>query len=253
MSRSESEPWETVLTDRDRTEPIRAYVRAYVRRHGRQRAAEALGVSRHTLWRLLERGHVGRSMPRAVLEAVGESAKILERATEELVFDLPALRLRLLLCAAPLATVGELPRFGRVPASTLRDRVERLAERGLADSLPHRLGVLGPYAQRRCFPTQVGVTAGSAATRGRSCFLRAYPASRQRSRLAAERLHAAAVLYHPAALAADADPHGKPVQVDHFRRGLTMSAHPGAGRQPRRRGCTALPRHPHDCRPHIQR
>ena len=43
-------------------EPIRAYVRAYGLRHGRRRATEAFGVSRHTLWRFLERGYVGRSL-----------------------------------------------------------------------------------------------------------------------------------------------------------------------------------------------
>ena len=40
-------------------------------RNGRARIAENFGVSRHTLWRFLERGHVGRSLPRAVLNAVG--------------------------------------------------------------------------------------------------------------------------------------------------------------------------------------
>ena len=228
--------------DRDLIDPIRAYVRAYVRRHGRQRAAEALGVSRHTLWRFLERGHVGRSLPRAVLNAVGETAEALEAAMLRLVIDLEARRLGdalrslpqgledglLLLCAAPLATVGELSRFGRVPASTLRDRLEKLAERGLVDSLPHRLGVLGPHPQRRYFPTERGVTAGGAATRGRSYLLQNYPVSRQWFRLLAERLDAVAVLYRVAALVADADPHGKPVRVDLFRQGpydvlLTLS------------------------------
>ena len=228
--------------DRDLIDLIRAYVRAYVRRHGRQRAAEALGVSRHTLWRFLERGHVGRSLPRAVLNAVGETAEALEAATLRLVIDLEARRLGdalrslpqgledglLLLCAAPMATVGELSRFGRVPASTLRDRLEKLAERGLVDSLPHRLGVLGPHPQRRYFPTEKGVTAAGAATKGRSYFLQNYPVSRQWFRLLAERLDAVAVLYHVAALIADADPHGKPVRVDFFRQGpydvlLTLS------------------------------
>ena len=34
-------------------------VRAYVWRHGRRKTAEDFGVSRHTLWRFLERGHLG--------------------------------------------------------------------------------------------------------------------------------------------------------------------------------------------------
>ena len=232
----------TVLVDRHLIKPIRAYVWAYVRRHGRQRAAETLGVSRHTLWRFLERGHVGRSLPRAVLNAVGETAEALEAAMLRLVIDLEARRLGdalrslpqgledglLLLCAAPLVTVGELSRFGRVPASTLRDRLEKLAERGLVDSLPHRLGVLGPHPQRRYFPTERGVTAGGAATKGRSHLLQNYPVSRQWFRLLAERLDAVAMLYRVAALVADADPHGKPVRVDLFRQGpydvlLTLS------------------------------
>ncbi|MCY4527860.1 MAG: hypothetical protein OXD46_02360, partial [Chloroflexi bacterium] len=39
---------------------IRAYVRTYAVLHGRPKAAEVLGVSRHTLWRFLPRGHTGR-------------------------------------------------------------------------------------------------------------------------------------------------------------------------------------------------
>ena len=77
----------------------------------------------------------------------------------------------LLQCAAPLATAEELSRIGRVPASTLRDRLWKLAERGLADSLPYRLGQLGPYPQRRYPPTEKGVTAAGPAKRGRACFL----------------------------------------------------------------------------------
>ena len=54
----------------DLMRPIRDYVRAYERRHGRRKTAEDLGVSRHTLWRFLERGHVGRAVPSAVLNVV---------------------------------------------------------------------------------------------------------------------------------------------------------------------------------------
>ena len=221
---------------------IRDYVRAYERQHGRRKTAEALGVSRHTLWRFLERGHVGRAVPSAVLNAVSGNLAALEAATLEIIIDLeglrpdPALRpLRegleealLLLCATPLATVDELSRFGRVPASTLRDRLEKLAQRGLADSVPHHLGVLGPRPQRRYFPTEKGVTAGGAATKGREHMLRAYPVSKQWFRLLAERLDAIAVLHRVAAMVADADPHQKPVRVDHYRHGpydmlLTLS------------------------------
>ena len=125
----------------------------------------------------------------------------------------------LLLCATPLATVDELSRFGRIPASTLRERLEKLAKRGLVDSVPHHLSVLGTRPQRRYFPTDKGVTAGGAAAKGRAHILRAYPVSKQWFRLLAERLDAVAVLYRVAAMVADADPHSDPVRVDHYRQG----------------------------------
>ena len=157
---------------------IREYVRVHQRRHGQKATAESLGVSRHTLWRYVEQGHKGRALPASVLDSFGGSVKDIEAATLEIIIDLeelrpdPALRpLRrsledalLLLCAAPLATVDELARFGRVPASTLRERLDRLAERGLVDSVSHHLGVLGSRPQRRYFPTDKGVTAAGAAT-----------------------------------------------------------------------------------------
>ena len=212
---------------------VREYVRAYASLHGRRKAAEDLGVSRHTLWRFLERGHMGRSVPSAVLSSVGKSVRAIESATFELIIDLedlrpdPALRsLRqglekalLLLCAAPLATVEELSRFGRIPASTLRDRLKKLTERGLAGSVPHHLSVLGTRPQRRYFPTEKGVTVAGAATKGRAHMLRSYPVSKQWFRLLAERLDAVAVLYRVAAMVADADPHDDPVRVDHYRNG----------------------------------
>ncbi len=221
---------------------VRDYVRAHVWLHGRRKAAEVLGVSRHTLWRFLKRGHMGRAVPSAVLSAVGKSVRAIEAATLEIIIDLeglrpdPALRsLRqgleealLLLCAAPLATVEELSRFGRVPASTLRDRLKKLTERGLVDSVPHHLSALGTRPQRRYFPTEQGVTAAGAATKGESHMLRAYPVSKQWFRLLAERLDAIAVLHRVVAMVADADPHGDPVRVDHYRHGpydmlLTLS------------------------------
>ena len=221
---------------------VRGYVRAYASLHGRRKAAEDLGVSRHTLWRFLERGHTGRSVPSAVLSSVGWSVRAIEAATFEIIIDLeglrpdPALRsLRqgleealLLLCAAPLATVEDLSRFGRIPASTLRDRLRKLIERGLVDSVAHHLSVLGTRPQRRYFPTKKGVTAAGAATEGRAHMLRAYPVSKQWFRLLAERLDAVAVLYRVAAMVADADPHADPVRVDHYRNGpydmlLTLS------------------------------
>ena len=212
---------------------VRDYVGAYASLHGRRKTAEDLGVSRHTLWRFLERGHTGRSVPSAVVNKVSNSVRAIEAATFEIIIDLeglrpdPALRsLRqgleealLLLCATPLATVEDLSRFGRVPASTLRDQLKRLTERGLVGSVPHHLSVLGSRPQRRYFPTEKGVTAAGAATKGRNHMLRAYPVSKQWFRLLAERLDAVAVLHRVVAMVADADPHDDPVRVDHYRNG----------------------------------
>ena len=221
---------------------VRDYVRAYASLHGRRKTAEDLGVSRHTLWRFLERGHTGRSVPSAVVNKVSNSVRAIEAATFEIMIDLeglrpdPALRpLRqgleealLLLCATPVATVEELARFGRLPGSTLRDRLKRLTERGLVGSVPHHLSVLGTRPQRRYFPTEKGVTAAGAATKGRDHMLRAYPVSKQWFRLLAERLDAVAVLHRVASMVADADPHNDPVRVDNYRHGpydmlLTLS------------------------------
>ena len=212
---------------------IRDYVRAYVWQHGRRKTAEDLGVSRHTLWRFLERGHMGRAVAAAVLISVGGNVRAIERARQQLIIDLmglrpdPALRpLRegleealLLLCTAPLTTVDQLSRFGRIPASTLRDRLEKLVDRGLVGSVPHHLSVLGRRSQRRYFPTEKGIIAGGAATKGQAHMLHAYPVSKQWFRLLAERLDAIAVLYRIAAMVADSDPHNDPMRVDHYRRG----------------------------------
>ena len=212
---------------------IREYVRLHQRRHGQKATAESLGVSRHTLWRYLERGYGGRAVPAAVLDSVGGSVRDIEAATLEIIIDLeglrpdPALRpLRrsledalLLLCAAPLATVDELASFGRVPASTLRERLDKLAKRGLVDTVSHHLGALGSRPQRRYFPTDKGVTAGGKIEHGTECFLSEYPVSKQWFRLLAERLDAVAVLYRVAAMIADADPKQDDVRVDHHRHG----------------------------------
>ena len=74
------------------SDAVRDYVRAYVWRHGRRKTAEDLGVSRHTLWRFLERGHVGRAVPSAVLNAVGGSVRAIEGSRQELMIDLMGLR-----------------------------------------------------------------------------------------------------------------------------------------------------------------
>ena len=219
--------------DGDLNDAIRSYVRTYVLWHGRQQAAETFGISRHTLWRFLERGHVGRAVPCAVIDAVGGSARAIEAATRELAAGRPVRRrdpaprplpkeledTLLLVCAAPLATVGELARFSRVPATTLRERLGKLVNKGLVDSVAHRLGVLGPHPQRRYFPTEQGIDAGGIAEQGRETFLREYPVSRRWFQLLVERLDAIAVLYYVAALVADADPHETPLRVDHYRQG----------------------------------
>ena len=227
---------------------IRLYVRAYALWHGRPQAAQRFGVSRHTLWRFLERGHLGRSLPRAVADAVVNNPEDVDAATEELVANarrqrkllrkmdnaLAQLEKRspathclsnsqvdalLLLCAAPLATVKELSRFGRLPQSTLRDQLNRLVVMGLADSVSHRLPELGPRPQLRFFPTEAGIIAAGKAEHGTERFLTEYPVSRQWFRILAERLDGVAVVYHVAALIADADPSGQPVRVDHYRQG----------------------------------
>ena len=233
-----TKPQRRAMNDATQTGPdperaVRHYVRAYVWRHGRRKTAEVLGVSRHTLWRFLERGQMGRAVPSAVLNSVGGTMAALEAATLESIIDLeglrpdPALRpLResleealLLLCAAPLTTVDELSRLGRVLASTLRERLEKLVKRGLVDSVPHHLSILGTRPQRRYFPTEKGIIAGGVATKGRAHMLHVYPVSKQWFRLLAERLDAIAVLYRVAAMVADADTHNEPVRVDHYRRG----------------------------------
>ncbi len=232
-------PSKGASTDRDLERAVREYVRTYVLWRGRRRAAETFGVSRHTLWRFLRRGHTGRALPRAVMDMAGDSVETLKAATwaitavERVLTRRPAPKtvhpsrslpevmedMLRLLCATPLATVDELSRFGRVPASTLRDRLARLAKMGMADSVSHHLSILGPHPQRRHFPTEKGIEAGAMVEHGTETFLREYPVSRQWFRLLADRLDAAAVLYRAAALVADADSQGKPVRVDHYRQG----------------------------------
>ena len=225
--------------DPDFDDAIREYLRTYVIWRGIQQATATFGVSRHTLWRFLERGHTGRALPRAVMGIVGDSVEVLEAATwaipavERVVASRPAPKpvrspyplsqaledTLLLLCAAPLATVEELSRFGRVPISTLRDRLKKLAKMGMADSVSHALTILGPHPHLRHFPTEKGIVAGGRIEHSTDTFLREYPVSRQWFRLLADRLDAVAVLCRVAAMVADADSQGKPVRVDHYRQG----------------------------------
>ena len=210
---------------------VRGYVRTRVRLHGQGKTAETLGVSRHTLWQFLEQGRARRTLRRPELgrrerrgdqrshvrahdrprgPATGACAALPAPGHRE---GTPAAG------ATPLATVEDLSRFGRVPASTLRDWLKKLTERGLVGSVPHHLSVLGTRPKRRYFPTEKGVVAGAMATKGESHMLRSYPVSKQWLRLLAKRLDAVAVLHRVAAMVADADPHGDQVRVDHYRNG----------------------------------
>ena len=244
-------PGKSASLDGDLDDAIRAYLRTYVLWRGIRQPTATFGVSRHTLWRFLERGHTGRALPRAVLDIVGDSVEVLEAATwaipavDRVLAGRPAAKpvpaprhLRqaledtlLLLCATPMATVDELSRFGRIPASTFRDRLKKLVKMGMADSVSHSLTILGPHPHLRYFPTEKGIDAGAMVEWGPKTFLREYPVSRQWYRLLADRLDAVAALYRAAALVADADSQGKPVRVDHYRQGpydmlITLS---GAG------------------------
>ena len=222
---------------------IRDYVRTYVLWHGRAKTAETFGVSRYTLWRFLERGRLGKSLPRAVIQAVGDDPDVIDAATWAMTAVRQVRRraaanpkplaepledtLRLM-CAAPLATVEELSAFARIPATTLRRRLTKLAETGLVDSVAHHLSALGPNPRQRYFPTDKGIEAGARVEHGVERFLSEYPVSREWFRLLTDRLDAVAVLYHVAAMIANADPQGQPVRVDHHRQGpydllITMS------------------------------
>ena len=232
-------PGKGASLDPDLEDTIREYLRTYVMWRGIQQATATFGVSRHTLWRYLRRGHTGRALPRAVLDSVGDSVEVLEAATwaipavDRVLAGRPAAKpvraphplsqaledTLLLLCATPLATVDELSRFGRIPASTLRDRLKKLVKMGMADSVSHSLGVLGPHPHLRHFPTEKGIDAGAMVEWGPKTFLREYPVSKQWFRLLADRLDAVAALYRAAALVTDADSQGQPVRVDHYRQG----------------------------------
>ena len=218
------------------------YLNASTRKHGHGRTAERFGVSRQTLWRFLDRDQVGRALPCAVLDTLGDSADALEAAKRTLISEsssgrrpAPAKRLSdglhaalLYLCVAPLTTTRELAQLNRVPVSTLRDRLDKLSERGLVDSRLHRLDALGPRPRRRYFPTPAGIQALADDEPDLQRLLRIYPVSKQWFKLLAERLDAVAVLYHVAAMVAEADPERQPVRVDHYRQGpydalLTLS------------------------------
>ena len=64
------------MIDHELIDPIMAYVCRY----GRERTGEAFGVSRRTLWRFLERGHMEVPCPLVVQDTVGGSIEALEAA-----------------------------------------------------------------------------------------------------------------------------------------------------------------------------
>ena len=201
-------PIKTALADSDLTDAIRRYVRTYVVLHGLGQAIKIVGVFRHTLWRFLNRGQLGRAVHRAVLGDVGKTSEALETAMDRLVdtarageaakrcmvpnapANEPVPMMRplspaledslLLLCAAPLTSVAELPCLGRTPRlKTLRNRLHKLAEMGLVDSVAHRLSSLGPHPHRRYYPTGKGVYYAAMTQWGTERFLKEYPVSRQ--------------------------------------------------------------------------
>ena len=210
------------------------YLRAHIERHGRTRTAAAFGVSRHTLWRFLERGQPGRALPQAVLDRVGPDLDAVDAATQALLTrpaSAPTREARparlpvrlpealLDLCGTPLATVSELASFTREPVSSLRDRLDQLRRRGLADQRPHRLAALGARPQHRWFPTADGIAAAEEASGSGDGLPRTAPVSRQWFRLLAERLDSVAVIYQVAVRIAEAEPDGGPLRVDHYRSG----------------------------------
>ena len=212
---------------------IREYIDAYVYRHGRKRAAEDFGVSRHTLWRFLQKGQLVRSLPKEVLSAVGETVDALEKATQKLIEGPPSRRYDdtfihlteeledtlLFICATPLASASELSRLGRVSLSTLKARLRKLTRQGLVNFVSHRLITLGPRPHRRYYPTKEGIAVGGRIEHGTDNFLSEYPVSRRWLQLLAERLDAVAGLYHTAAMVAGVDPRKKPLRVDFYRQG----------------------------------
>ncbi len=230
------------MSDDELIDAIWDYLNACTRRHGHGRTAERFGVSRQTFWRFLERDQIGRALPCAVLDTVGDSAEALEAATETLISKsssrsrpVPTKHLTdglhdalLNLCEAPLTTAGELVQLIRVPVSTLRDRLDKLGARGLVDSRLHPLDALGPRPRRRYLPTTAGIRALSDEEPDLQRMLRSYPVSKQWFKVLAERLDAVAVCCHVATMIAEADPERQPLRVDHYRQGpydalLTLS------------------------------
>ena len=222
------------LPSAEQIEAVREYLRTRAWWRGVQRTADQYGVSRSTLWRFLWTEHVSPKLVAAVTADAGASPWELHRAAERLrslngaaEANRPRPRLTSAdeqtieaLCHTPLATVDEMAALVRLPANTLRERLARLVGKGLADSRPHRLQLLGPRPQRRFFPTREGIAALASGERaGTERLMRLYPVSRQWFRVLAERLDAVAVLYRVASIIATLDSSEAPVVVTHCRTG----------------------------------
>ena len=222
------------LPSAEQIEAVREYLRTRAWWRGVQRTADQYGVSRSTLWRFLWTEHVSLKLVAAVIAEVGASTWELHRAAERLRSlngaagaNRPRPRLTSAdkqtieaLCHTPLATVDEMAALVRLPANTLRERLARLAGKGLADSRPHRLQLLGPRPQRRFFPTREGIAALASGERaGTDRLMRLYPVSRQWFRVLGERLDAVAALYRVASIIATLDASDAPVVVTHCRTG----------------------------------
>ena len=217
---------------RDLLHAVRLYVDAFVVMRGRSEAATHLDVSRHTLWRFLDRRHTGHAVPQSVIARFGQDPQAIDEARYEVLagvsesFDARKpdrlsenlRRTLLLLCSTPLTSVEDLSYLRRIPKSTLRDRLRTLASYGFAGSLQHRLSHLGPRPQLRWYPTQEGIRV-ALGDGDEAEFLRLRPVSRQWFRLLAERLDSIAVIYYVASLVAIADEHLVPVRVDYYRSG----------------------------------
>ena len=218
----------------EQIEAIREYLRTLAWRRGVQRTADCFGVSRSTLWRFLWTEHISPKLVAAVTAEVGASTWELRQADERLrpqcgVAGAHGPRPRLTsadkqtieaLCHTPLVTIDEMAALIRLPANTLRERLARLARKGLADSRPHRLQLLGARPQRRFFPTRDGIVAlAGGGQAGIERLMRLYPVSRQWFRVLAERLDAVAALYRAASTIATLDANEAPVVVTHCRTG----------------------------------
>ena len=140
---------QALVSEHELSHQTRAYLRICSRKHGHQRTAGALGVSRYTLWRFLSKRQGRRILPSAVLDQIGGSVETLEAATRELLPEAPPSEgsvlpdtlpdglheALLLVCGTPFATVGQQSLLGRVPLSTLRGRLQREADaRRLGDA-----------------------------------------------------------------------------------------------------------------------